>query len=436
MKWMEIGEVVGMSMTGVGVAASISGEAGVVCSLASLPLRWRGIGPQGQHARAQLIHGSGVGSSTGTYSSLWIRFESVPDTSDRVRMIRLSCTYSPGTGRRHCGMDILDTPTVCPRRTRSTTYGYAPPAFVPLLISSDFYGAFRASYFPYDWHLVTAFIMRWRPETHMFHMAVGIGETTITLEDVAIQLGLPIEGKAVNLEEVGQYSWGSTILAYLFREMCEATRWDCEIKGRCAHFLLAWAWDRFRTLAPRLRGRKTRKLSAKVEAAWYPVPCPLSARWSDYDTTMRQLCTHNVMEYVLKMDNMSPANPLPADEIAHISRHMQTLNLHPDPEGAGDHEPTSAPIFPYSPLDGRDSSRSRPKKMSDSHPLVLILIQPAEDGELAGHEAGGDDHQDDGAVDDDDDDGDADDKLPDPEPRDFDALGAFLRTPPPSILQT
>ncbi|KAF7807504.1 serine/threonine-protein phosphatase 7 long form-like protein [Senna tora] len=90
--------------------------------------------------------------------------------------------------------------------------------------------------------------------------------------------------------------------------MCEATRWDCENMGGCAHLLLAWAWDRFPILTPRLRGHKARKLSAKVEAARYPVPCPLSVRWSDYHTTTRELCTHNVTDYVLKMDNRSPTN--------------------------------------------------------------------------------------------------------------------------------
>ncbi|KAF7812033.1 serine/threonine-protein phosphatase 7 long form-like protein [Senna tora] len=466
-----------------------------------------------------------------------------------------------------------DTPTVRPQHTRSTTYGYPPPAFVPLLIASGFYGASRTGFFPYDWHLVTALIMRWRPKTHTFHMAVGIGEITITLEDVAIQLGLPIEGKAANfpleqgpwgdvsdeelrqmvrayivqliggffmpdtsrnkvsllcppllrnLEEAGQYSWGSAVLAYLFHEMCEATRWDCDNMGGCGHLLFAWAWDRFPTLAPRLRGRRARKLSAEDEAARYPIPCPLSARWSDYRTTSSELCSHNVTEYILKMDNMSPANvvwqpyigpvlkgeipgyclhardlgrahvpllyfhilewqqadrvmrqhdmqqgipghptdldiqhtlkltnkmhvhwpsrqfpliqiwdqrwnrlvdapkttiplamhstymrwykditrkwvhpvrartivngetygvladrvyeqSLPADEIAHIARRMQTLNRHPDLEGAGDHEATSASTFSYSSINGRDSSRSRPKKMSDSHPLSQSL---------------------------------------------------------------
>ncbi|KAK5833601.1 hypothetical protein PVK06_017452 [Gossypium arboreum] len=38
-------------------------------------------------------------------------------------------------------------------------------------------------------------IERWRPETHTFHLPCG--ECTITLEDVAVQLGLPIDGNVV-----------------------------------------------------------------------------------------------------------------------------------------------------------------------------------------------------------------------------------------------
>ncbi|KAH1047884.1 hypothetical protein J1N35_038668 [Gossypium stocksii] len=36
---------------------------------------------------------------------------------------------------------------------------------------------------------------RWRPETHTFHLSCG--QCTITLEDVQLQLGLPVEGYAV-----------------------------------------------------------------------------------------------------------------------------------------------------------------------------------------------------------------------------------------------
>ncbi|XP_014503079.1 protein MAIN-LIKE 1-like [Vigna radiata var. radiata] len=43
--------------------------------------------------------------------------------------------------------------------------------------------------------LVTALVKRWRIKTYTFHLPLG--KTTITLEDVALQLRLPIEGHAV-----------------------------------------------------------------------------------------------------------------------------------------------------------------------------------------------------------------------------------------------
>lgn len=48
-----------------------------------------------------------------------------------------------------------------------------------------------------DRALVSALVDRWRPETHTFHMPCG--EITITLQDVAMILGLPIAGHAVTV---------------------------------------------------------------------------------------------------------------------------------------------------------------------------------------------------------------------------------------------
>nr|KYP54144.1 Serine/threonine protein phosphatase 7 long form isogeny [Cajanus cajan] len=56
-------------------------------------------------------------------------------------------------------------------------------------------GMAQISYFPVDNHLISALVERWRPETHTFHMSFG--ECTITLEDVAILLGLKISGAPI-----------------------------------------------------------------------------------------------------------------------------------------------------------------------------------------------------------------------------------------------
>ncbi|KAF7842264.1 serine/threonine-protein phosphatase 7 long form-like protein [Senna tora] len=165
-------------------------------------------------------------------------------------------------------------PVVRPHRHKKATFKYPPREFVLLLISSGFYGAARAGFFPYEWHMVTDLLMRWRAETHTFHLAIDIGEASITLEDIAIQLGLPIDGKDVvdnmryqwlklcqellgktprgediegvflmpntfenmvqlmylpllrDLEQTWKYSWGSAVLAFLFRfHSCTEIEW-------------------------------------------------------------------------------------------------------------------------------------------------------------------------------------------------------------------
>lgn len=51
------------------------------------------------------------------------------------------------------------------------------------------------SYFV-DYKFILALVERWRHKTHTFHLPLS--ECIITLEDVYMFLGLPIEGKAVN----------------------------------------------------------------------------------------------------------------------------------------------------------------------------------------------------------------------------------------------
>ncbi|XP_040957886.1 protein MAINTENANCE OF MERISTEMS-like [Gossypium hirsutum] len=181
--------------------------------------------------------------------------------------------------------------------------------------------------------LLSALVERWRPETHTFHFPCG--ECTVTLEDVALQLGLPIDGSpvtgvssftdpaAVCYQLLGEspedgdkyfsgikftwlkakicglsatategelmcaarayimhmigavlmpdangdsvhlsylplladfsfarsYSWGSAVLATLYRELCRATEPQVKDIGGCLILLQSWALYRMSFLA-------------------------------------------------------------------------------------------------------------------------------------------------------------------------------------------
>ncbi|KAA0034940.1 serine/threonine-protein phosphatase 7 long form-like protein [Cucumis melo var. makuwa] len=66
---------------------------------------------------------------------------------------------------------------------------------LPLLQVSRFYGVARLGFIQLDWHLITAFVERWRLETHTFHIPTG--ECTITLQDVEVLLGIHVDGEPV-----------------------------------------------------------------------------------------------------------------------------------------------------------------------------------------------------------------------------------------------
>ncbi|XP_012856899.1 PREDICTED: serine/threonine-protein phosphatase 7 long form homolog [Erythranthe guttata] len=61
-----------------------------------------------------------------------------------------------------------------------------------LIYTMGFYGVYRCRRMKVDFHLITALIERWREETHTFHFRVG--EATITLQDIVLLWGLPIDG--------------------------------------------------------------------------------------------------------------------------------------------------------------------------------------------------------------------------------------------------
>ena len=63
-----------------------------------------------------------------------------------------------------------------------------------------------------DAPLLSAFVDRWRLETHSFHFPCG--EVTMTMQDVAMILGLPLEGNAVTGIVNGD-GWRDTVEAVI-----------------------------------------------------------------------------------------------------------------------------------------------------------------------------------------------------------------------------
>ncbi|QHN97887.1 uncharacterized protein DS421_18g631220 [Arachis hypogaea] len=122
--------------------------------------------------------------------------------------------------------------------------------------------------------LANALIERWHPDTHTFHLSIS--ECAVTLEDVAIILGLPTDGLPVTwmtmssfealeaeclhqfrvapkLREVSHYvvDWNDLVWRQVWRRtLCRSSRYDCkEIDGPLT-LLLGWAWIRLPYLAP------------------------------------------------------------------------------------------------------------------------------------------------------------------------------------------
>ena len=68
-----------------------------------------------------------------------------------------------------------------------------PQSIMDAIKDAGFQWVFKLGQVRHDRGLITAFIERWRPETHTFHLPFG--EATITFEDVHHILGLPTTGR-------------------------------------------------------------------------------------------------------------------------------------------------------------------------------------------------------------------------------------------------
>ncbi|KAK1273866.1 hypothetical protein QJS04_geneDACA021903 [Acorus gramineus] len=127
------------------------------------------------------------------------------------------------------------------------------PRIEPYVRASGFYYLTQIGYTRSDHRLLQALVERWRLEFNTFHLRHG--EMTVTLQDVAVLTGLPIDGKPVtgitdcddwghvcedllgvgppagnkihacylyllrDLDDAGRYSWGAAALAHLYRAL-------------------------------------------------------------------------------------------------------------------------------------------------------------------------------------------------------------------------
>ncbi|KAI3474606.1 hypothetical protein Pfo_029775 [Paulownia fortunei] len=228
--------------------------------------------------------------------------------------------------------------------------GALHPRVVHMLYDMGFYGVYRCGHFDMDFHLITALVKRWRPETHTFYFRIG--EVTVTLQDVAVIWGLPVDGQPVigvdprrsteqwqdychhylgfrptsqqfrgdanpvtddtphdelerygrgcalillgsimcpdssgngvsllylqsmeQIKDVVYFSWGSAVLSFMYRELCNASDKDKNVIGGAMVLLQIWAWSCITTLVPR-RLRSRVNMGPLIGANDHELPLP------------------------------------------------------------------------------------------------------------------------------------------------------------------
>ncbi|KAL0423933.1 UNVERIFIED_CONTAM: Serine/threonine-protein phosphatase 7 long form [Sesamum radiatum] len=244
-----------------------------------------------------------------------------------------------------------------------------------ILHQIGFYGVYRCGRIQYDCHLITALVERWRSETHSFHFRVG--EATITLQDVQVIWGLPIDGEPVlgtdlerssvqwqeycmqyigfapeegalkgsrlqvkaiidhmshvhitpdtphltvvqyaravallllggtmcpdssgnlvsllyfakleDIEAARNYSWGSAVLAFLYRELCNASEKGKAAIGGALQLVQIWAWSRIIPLCPGLGAPRVHMGPHQIDNNRVLPGAPYGAIWNFVEINM------------------------------------------------------------------------------------------------------------------------------------------------------
>ncbi|KAF1867473.1 hypothetical protein Lal_00049902 [Lupinus albus] len=119
-------------------------------------------------------------------------------------------------------------------------------------------------------HLIIALVEHWRPETHTFHLPIG--ECTVTLEDVAYQLGLPIDRDVVT----GPTNMDWNVVCH---NLLGAVPNERQIVGQ--RIQMSWLDSTFQQLPNDVT-------EIRIYRSRVPLICSAIVEWHDADRVMRQ----------------------------------------------------------------------------------------------------------------------------------------------------
>ncbi|KAL9688003.1 hypothetical protein QQ045_032415 [Rhodiola kirilowii] len=95
----------------------------------------------------------------------------------------------------HRSTRIWETSSTSLLVVRHCGHWVADERILPYIVRAGFGPWYYMQNYEVDWSFMTALVERWRSETHTFHLRYN--EMTITLEDVGVLTGLPVEGRAM-----------------------------------------------------------------------------------------------------------------------------------------------------------------------------------------------------------------------------------------------
>ncbi|XP_016185685.1 protein MAIN-LIKE 1-like [Arachis ipaensis] len=151
-------------------------------------------------------------------------------------------------GVAHIAGAIADEPTRCIYSVRRQQNMSMHHRIILYLERAGLYHLARLNshWFLLDESLVSAFIERWRPETHTFNMPFG--ECIVTLQDVVFQIGLPVDGEALSgcLGEFEKFIEGGRPAQEWFQDLFGELPPSNKVKQMTVHFILFH--ERFRML--------------------------------------------------------------------------------------------------------------------------------------------------------------------------------------------